>query len=987
MSSRTVAVRALPIVQSLVIALALAIPASLQLGTRAAMAADPVRQDGDLFVAAASVWDGYGNTAGGVYRVRGTTAALFCASPESSFDAGFWNIPNTLIVDSRGRIVFLAPIGGGNVGLMRCDQMGAPAERLALLRIRDTIPAGWPEPFAGLHFGVRIGSLHILAQRIVTDDLTGMPRVNNEDSYEFVGQVAVPGDPNVPGTTQLFRMGADSGIWQTGHDLPDVLQSGNLVSVVAHGSDLWQSNGGTLRRTSMPYKLELTGTAGDLPYRLTYTPFGGVHEVTGAISDDTNVPNVGSGCNTNPVHDDITDAMPWRGGFAPFPADPLIYDEYGDLGLVVNTRYGPMPGPYLTHVASALLNNDPLDDMQGYFHQPFDSCRHVPWIQFSSILPWTSPGSTVAFDNVADIIASAPGGLVGTSFWGNKIMRLTPGDRASDIPTDLPMVHPQGIAAYPAHVPSMGTIVYITVHSPVEVLVTDAAGRRIGADPVTGAAVNDFGADGFDSGPGEPRVFAINDPAPGAFAVSSIGTGTGPFRIDVASADLATASSSRITTTGTAAPGVVGHHDFTLASAGALAFTRPATPPTVTPHVTGTTGVDGWYTSDVGISFDVADGGSAISASTGCGPTSIVTDTTGATIACTATSAGGTGTASVSVKRDATAPTIVATRTPAAGPGGWSTSDVAVTFACADATSGIASCASPATVTTEGRGQSVIGTATDRAGNTASGTMTGIDIDRTAPTTAVTRTPAATTAGWDRSDVTVALSATDALSGVAATEFSLDGAAWTSYAAPFTVTAEGAHTIAYRSRDVAGNTEISRDLAVNIDRTPPEAVLRFDPAVQDVVVTGTDAGSGVVAGSLRPTVTQTAKDEHAERRTYRVADGAGNLLVLVVDVRRSGRELHASVASIRYNDGAERLVGTAGYGAEWSLDTQGGLAKLDVELEIASGRLRQEASAQFSARTGQTRIEVEGDGEQRVTRAGLAIPRLTTDRGRLALAY
>jgi len=541
---------------------------------------DNARQDGDLFVGSASVVDGYGSTTGGVWRVRGTTATLFCSSPTAGNDPGWWNVPDTLIVDSKGRIVFLAPIGYQEMGLLRCDQPGMPAEQLGGFHLRPTMPAGWPDPFPGTQFNGRMGYLHVLTQRAISVDLQSNPTVTSEDSYEFVAQQVVAADPTAPPFTELIRYGADSGQWLIGKDLPDILQDGNLVSVIAHGDALYSYAAGTIRRTSMPLKLAMAGTVGGVDFTFTYTPFGGQHEVAG-ISDDTTIPNVSSGCNTDPPgkHDDVTDAMPWVNGFVPFGGDRLIYDEHGGLGLVFKTTYGPMPGPYLTHVSSALLNDDPMDDTQGYFHQAFDACRHVPWIQFDPILPWTSPGSTVAFDNVTDVIATAPGGMVGTSFWGNSVLRLTPGTKASQIVT---LYHPGGIAAYPAIIPSSGTVVYVTVHSPVDVLLADAAGRRIGVDPATGIAINDFGPGGFDSGAGEPRVFAIKDPAPGAFTLSSVGTGTGPYRIDVGYADFATTLSSHVTTTGTAAPGALGTHDFVLGADAAVSFVGPSTQATAT---------------------------------------------------------------------------------------------------------------------------------------------------------------------------------------------------------------------------------------------------------------------------------------------------------------------------------------------------------------------------------------------------------------------
>ena len=76
------------------------------------------------------------------------------------------------------------------------------------------------------------------------------------------------------------------------------------------------------------------------------------------------------------------------------------------------------------------------------------------------------------------------------------------------------------------------------------------------------------------------------------------------------------------------------------------------------------------------------------------------------------------------VTADVTPPTITASVTPAANPAGWNNTAVTVTFTCTDAQSGVATCTSPVTVSGEGAGQLVVGSATDLAGNT------GVDIGR-----------------------------------------------------------------------------------------------------------------------------------------------------------------------------------------------------------------------------------------------------------------
>jgi len=120
----------------------------------------------------------------------------------------------------------------------------------------------------------------------------------------------------------------------------------------------------------------------------------------------------------------------------------------------------------------------------------------------------------------------------------------------------------------------------------------------------------------------------------------------------------------------------------------------------------------------------------------------------------------------VLVRIDRTAPGIVASRTPAANPAGWHNTAVTIDFSCTDALSGIDTCGAPQVLSGEGPGQSASGDAIDNAGNTARATMSGIDIDLTAPVVSVTGV--ASGAVYDLGGVPQAgCTTSDALSGVA----------------------------------------------------------------------------------------------------------------------------------------------------------------------------------------------------------------------------
>ena len=161
------------------------------------------------------------------------------------------------------------------------------------------------------------------------------------------------------------------------------------------------------------------------------------------------------------------------------------------------------------------------------------------------------------------------------------------------------------------------------------------------------------------------------------------------------------------------------------------------TPPVITPTVSGTLGNNGWYTSNVQVSWTVTDPESAITSSTGCTTTNITTDTTGTTLTCTATSAGGTSTQSVIIKRDVTPPTINGAATTSPNANGWYNADVTVKYTASDATSGLVGSPADTIISTEGSSQSTSQTATDLAGNSATATVSGIKLDKTPPTISV----------------------------------------------------------------------------------------------------------------------------------------------------------------------------------------------------------------------------------------------------------
>src|SRR5262249_30217992 len=145
------------------------------------------------------------------------------------------------------------------------------------------------------------------------------------------------------------------------------------------------------------------------------------------------------------------------------------------------------------------------------------------------------------------------------------------------------------------------------------------------------------------------------------------------------------------------------------------------------------------------------------------------------------------------------------------------TSGVAATFYTIDGGNAQTYTGSPFAV--NGTGNHVITFwSVDAAGNTEAAGSDAVKIDSVAPHT----TARLDHTGWYTSgSVSVALTATDATSGIAATYYTIDGGDQQTYAGAFPVAGEGSHHVVYWSMDVAGNAEAVQSTSFRIDSVAP----------------------------------------------------------------------------------------------------------------------------------------------------------------------
>ncbi|AEI46318.1 OmpL47-type beta-barrel domain-containing protein [Paenibacillus mucilaginosus] len=207
---------------------------------------------------------------------------------------------------------------------------------------------------------------------------------------------------------------------------------------------------------------------------------------------------------------------------------------------------------------------------------------------------------------------------------------------------------------------------------------------------------------------------------------------------------------------------------------------------------------------------------------------------------------------SLEVVIDLTAPV-----TEAAAVEGWSAGDVTVTFAAADAGSGVAGTfysigggayaeGTSAVVSSEGATE-VWFYSVDKAGNKEEARSVKILIDRTAPVTTA-----------HVKDGKVSFTAADAASGTAKTFYSVNGAPYVE-GASVQVTDEGKHTVSFYSVDLTGNEEKAQTVDVVIDRTAP--------VTEAAAPSGWTAGEAIVRLTAADTLSGVAS-------TYYSVDGA-----------------------------------------------------------------------------------------------------------------
>ncbi|WP_282701419.1 family 16 glycoside hydrolase [Streptomyces sp. CC219B] len=245
--------------------------------------------------------------------------------------------------------------------------------------------------------------------------------------------------------------------------------------------------------------------------------------------------------------------------------------------------------------------------------------------------------------------------------------------------------------------------------------------------------------------------------------------------------------------------------------------------------------------------------------------------------------------------------------------------------------------------------------ATDKAGNVAPEKSVEFTVvaappeDTTPPVTGVTVEGTRNSDGAYVASAKVTVTATDA-GGVAGIEYSLDGGPYLAYTAPVVVDRAGAHTVAYRATDRAGNTSEARTVSFTVvaGQVPAPPCPEYDERLT-VIVGTVDSGVPNRVTNNRCRINELIEDEkewtsHALFLKHVTSVLDALLKAGVVD-RREHRAIQkaarqSDIGRPGQTEGYRKILdGTAESFAKWQ-HVGGGSFALNPDGSITSGTMR-----------------------------------------------
>ncbi len=159
------------------------------------------------------------------------------------------------------------------------------------------------------------------------------------------------------------------------------------------------------------------------------------------------------------------------------------------------------------------------------------------------------------------------------------------------------------------------------------------------------------------------------------------------------------------------------------------------------------------------------------------------------------------------------------------------------------------------------------------------------------------------------------------------------------------------------------------------DQTPPEAIIKFDPKINDLVVIGVDNRDEDVDVSYEEISRR--RWWKKQIRTYTLTDDAGNNLILKLRYKKSRNYIHFRILSLKYNDEQEvKLKYNRFYISGFKK-----FKRLDQNLYVGK---QFTIRANYNKKKDETKVTIREDNQrQKYIEEGMVLIELVTDKGSL----
>ncbi|MBA3723849.1 MAG: peptidoglycan DD-metalloendopeptidase family protein [Candidatus Levybacteria bacterium] len=173
--------------------------------------------------------------------------------------------------------------------------------------------------------------------------------------------------------------------------------------------------------------------------------------------------------------------------------------------------------------------------------------------------------------------------------------------------------------------------------------------------------------------------------------------------------------------------------------------------------------------------------------------------------------------------------------------------------------------------------------------------------DKISPTTEVVIDGDKGEQGWYKSSLSVTLLGKDNEGGVGVSEtlYTTNGEDWLEYTKALNFEEEGEYVITYKSIDNLYNVENQKTVTFHIDKTVPEAIIKYDLGRQEIVIVGKDASLAFF----------TEKNTGKNKQEIIISDKAGNTANFSVKDKEKGKNARITIDSMQYNDNSPIYLG------------------------------------------------------------------------------